>query len=72
MDLLKSLFPECSICLEKIYFPFSIRCSHTFHESCIERWMNINNSCPMCRKEIMTLEDEKNVMTILILLGMDI
>jgi hypothetical protein len=27
----------------------TLECGHTFHSWCLERWMLINPSCPMCR-----------------------
>ncbi|XP_058081404.1 uncharacterized protein LOC131229455 [Magnolia sinica] len=41
---------DCSICLELlseevVHMP----CSHLFHRSCIGRWLEISDLCPMCR-----------------------
>ncbi|CAD8106565.1 unnamed protein product [Paramecium sonneborni] len=49
--------PECTICRcayelgENI---LTLTCSkfHHFHESCIMSWMNVNSTCPLCRKAI--------------------
>jgi len=43
---------NCSICLSQSIDPVSGSCIHTFCRSCITRWMESNNSCPNCRKEI--------------------
>ena len=41
---------SCSICLNKNTNPFQLNCKHSFHKECIEKWLNINNSCPICRE----------------------
>jgi hypothetical protein len=46
---------ECSICLDIIEnnnFIKLINCKHIFHRSCINEWKKINNTCPLCRKNI--------------------
>jgi hypothetical protein len=49
----------CSICIDKLDYNKKIKiktldCNHKFHSSCIIPWININNNCPLCRKEIET------------------
>ena len=49
------LLDECSICLEKYIKKdkiVSLDCKHIFHKSCIQLWLNKNNSCPQCRENI--------------------
>ena len=50
---------ECSICLEEIEENDDIKklinCDHIFHKSCIDTWSNNNNTCPLCRKHIISL-----------------
>ena len=45
---------ECSICISNIRDCKSKRtsCGHFFHESCLEEWLNRDNTCPICRTEI--------------------
>tara|TARA_A100001015_G_C15006654_1_gene721016 strand:+ start:904 stop:1419 length:516 start_codon:yes stop_codon:yes gene_type:complete len=46
---------ECSICLDVVEnndFVKLINCKHIFHKSCIDEWQKINNTCPLCRKNI--------------------
>jgi hypothetical protein len=43
---------NCCICLEspnehKVITP----CNHMFCNSCLGKWMKINNYCPVCKKE---------------------
>ena len=42
----------CSICLEPMTDYFTIHtteCDHNFHGNCINRWLEGNNQCPLCR-----------------------
>lgn len=45
----------CAICIQD-YEPKDIynitRCYHTFHKSCITEWIRRNNSCPLCKQNI--------------------
>lgn len=42
--------PECCICMEQIVCQEeTTSCGHKFHSSCIHRWCESNNNCPMCR-----------------------
>lgn len=46
----------CSVCLE--YFESSnvqvcrLHCSHYYHNECIERWLELQHTCPLCRTQI--------------------
>ena len=43
--------PTCSICLDSIRENSKrLPCSHIFHESCINRWFQNSNLCPLCRR----------------------
>ncbi|ORX57840.1 hypothetical protein BCR36DRAFT_344588 [Piromyces finnis] len=35
-------------------------CGHIFHESCIFQWLKDNNTCPVCRYELETDDEEYN------------
>lgn len=40
----------CVICLEELgEWAREMPCRHRFHGHCIERWLRINGSCPVCR-----------------------
>jgi len=41
----------CSICLAECPTE-ELDCGHSFHSSCINRWKEINDSCPNCRENI--------------------
>ena len=44
----------CSICLTDIEHDIcrTIVCKHEFHRECLEDWLKIENSCPLCRNPI--------------------
>jgi len=43
----------CSICLNNLGFNYtSLECSHNFHSNCINEWRDRNNTCPICRTDI--------------------
>ncbi|KAH9313538.1 hypothetical protein KI387_022165, partial [Taxus chinensis] len=43
----------CSICLAEYKFGENLRllpdCGHCFHAGCIDAWLRLNPSCPVCR-----------------------
>ncbi len=46
---------ECTICKEDYVKDDKIRklsCEHYFHAKCITKWLQINKTCPYCRKPI--------------------
>ncbi|KAG6396567.1 hypothetical protein SASPL_142719 [Salvia splendens] len=52
---------QCAICLEgweEGEKAKEMPCKHRFHGGCIERWLNVSGSCPVCRYE-MPVEDKK-------------
>jgi hypothetical protein len=42
---------ECTICLleYKEETKTETKCHHIFHQECLDRWLETNNSCPLCR-----------------------
>lgn len=42
---------ECSICFDEISDKDKkvIKCSHVYHEKCIEKWFQLSYKCPLCR-----------------------
>jgi hypothetical protein len=46
----------CSICREEYVLDNELRklnnCSHEFHKDCIDEWLNVNVTCPICRRNI--------------------
>eukprot|EP00045_Choanoeca_perplexa_P017786 m.266910 g.266910 ORF g.266910 m.266910 type:complete len:368 (-) comp17631_c0_seq2:3394-4497(-) len=44
---------ECPICLDATQVPIQLtKCQHVFCQACVERWLESNHSCPVCRAEI--------------------
>jgi SWI/SNF-related matrix-associated actin-dependent regulator of chromatin subfamily A3 len=43
---------DCPICLEELHNPVITACKHVFGEECIERTIQLQQKCPMCRAEL--------------------
>ena len=43
---------ECSICLEELHTPVITACKHVFGRQCIERTIDLQHKCPMCRANL--------------------
>lgn len=44
----------CSICLDKVGVgddTSRLECGHSYHSSCIYKWLERDSRCPMCRKD---------------------
>ena len=39
---------ECSICLTRMFDSNTLPCGHSFHEKCINTWLNITNCLKTC------------------------
>lgn len=51
-DLIKCK-SSCPICLDNYKdkeYKRTLKCGHTFHKKCIDKWIKKHNSCPICRK----------------------
>ncbi|KAJ8637335.1 hypothetical protein MRB53_011602 [Persea americana] len=51
----RNSFDKCNICLDDYSHGVKVTqlpCSHDFHRECIERWLNLTKSCPICRSPI--------------------
>ncbi len=43
---------ECVICYNENNSKFTTtKCNHNFHTACLERWLSIKPTCPICRFE---------------------
>ena len=45
---------ECPICFDKIGSKdgCALPCAHSFHQHCIQHWLQEKNTCPVCRTNI--------------------
>jgi hypothetical protein len=45
--------PSCSICISDYIRGETLRklpyCQHVFHQTCVDEWLAINGTCPVCR-----------------------
>jgi len=51
---------DCSICFDEIKEQDQkiIKCSHVFHEGCIDKWFKRSHQCPLCRKSKFSISTE--------------
>uniref|UniRef100_A0A2P2JD10 RING-type E3 ubiquitin transferase n=1 Tax=Rhizophora mucronata TaxID=61149 RepID=A0A2P2JD10_RHIMU len=52
---------ECVICLEEWELGGVVKkmpCKHRFHPKCIEKWLGMHGSCPVCRYKMPVDEEE--------------
>ena len=46
---------KCPICfIENEEGVSTLVCGHMYHTECITKWINISNTCPICRKDVST------------------
>ncbi|CAI0387635.1 unnamed protein product [Linum tenue] len=54
---------ECAICLEDYNGGEPCRimpvCKHMFHVACIDNWLNVKITCPVCRQRICNLRNDR-------------
>lgn len=53
---------KCIICYEKIKNKnlVILDCGHKYDEFCINKWLDIKNNCPYCRKPVYIKEENYN------------
>ncbi|XP_014217227.1 E3 ubiquitin-protein ligase RNF181 [Copidosoma floridanum] len=52
---------QCPVCLKEFEKGITAKlmpCKHTFHKECIEPWLEKTNSCPLCRHELPTDDED--------------
>jgi hypothetical protein len=51
-----SINTECSICYEQITNNASkLECGHIYHRECIDKWVQVNSTCPYCRHSLSSI-----------------
>lgn len=51
--------PDCPICLMEFNGDDDVRqlnCKHVFHKECIDIWLTLNATCPICRQQIFSTQ----------------
>lgn len=51
----------CAVCKDQFLLDMQVKmlpCKHMYHSDCILPWLEMNNSCPVCRFQLPTEEDE--------------
>lgn len=51
-ELLDSGDLECSLCMRLFYEPVTTPCGHTFCLKCLERCLDHNSNCPLCKENL--------------------
>ncbi|KAG7467274.1 hypothetical protein MATL_G00151520 [Megalops atlanticus] len=51
-ELLDSADMECSLCMRLFYEPVTTPCGHTFCLKCLERCLDHNPTCPLCKENL--------------------
>ncbi|KAG7463621.1 hypothetical protein MATL_G00178560 [Megalops atlanticus] len=51
-NLLDSADMECSLCMRLFYEPVATPCGHTFCLKCLERCLDHNPTCPLCKENL--------------------
>ena len=54
----------CCICLERMAINqevSSLTCKHDFHTACLRTWLERVNNCPLCKKEVVKVNDLQNI-----------
>nr|XP_029724700.1 E3 ubiquitin-protein ligase AMFR-like isoform X2 [Aedes albopictus] len=59
---LKQNCDNCAICWEKMETARKLPCSHLFHNSCLQSWLEQDTSCPTCRLGLSVHNNNVNIL----------
>jgi len=49
-------YEKCPICIVELEDGDLVKilpsCSHVYHGECVDQWLKVNNSCPLCKREV--------------------
>lgn len=52
----------CAICQEEVSEPTRfIPCRHAYHLGCVQRWLAVGPTCPLCRTTVEKIEDASGI-----------
>ncbi|KAL4309213.1 hypothetical protein GQ457_01G001300 [Hibiscus cannabinus] len=60
---LNSEFNQCAICMDEFEEGTQVMqmpCKHLYHKDCLFPWLELHNSCPVCRHELPTDDPDYN------------
>lgn len=54
LKVVDMMIGDCAICMEEFGCEIckEMPCKHVFHGECIEKWLNIHGTCPVCRQKM--------------------
>uniref|UniRef100_A0A7N1A1A4 RING-type E3 ubiquitin transferase n=1 Tax=Kalanchoe fedtschenkoi TaxID=63787 RepID=A0A7N1A1A4_KALFE len=52
---------ECSICLEGMKVAKEMPCKHRFHSGCVDKWLRIHGSCPVCGYQMPRADEDGDI-----------
>lgn len=60
IDDIESIVGDCSVCLDSLHNSkelIQLVCGHIYHKECVYEWISRKNTCPNCRKSILSTEN---------------
>ncbi|KAL0696842.1 hypothetical protein Bca4012_064022 [Brassica carinata] len=60
-EMLRSEMNQCAVCMDEFEDGVGVKempCRHVYHHDCLIPWLQLHNSCPVCRHELPTNDAE--------------